>query len=634
MLMPPQSPPQLPAQPLPGQAVPQGAPPQLGASPPVGAPAVPAPTKFHDVTIRTKRTVQKACVVGVPPEEFGISRFARSIKEAGYCFHEVIRRHEDLIGEGYDADQVKAIPTYTMLTNPEELARDTVDEHLSGGGDGGINETNRQVKITEHYIRMDYEGNNKPALYMVTTGGDQGDVLRKDKKDCIEKVDEAPFAAMTPVIVTHRFFGRSIADLVMDIQRVKTAILRGILDNVYLANNPRPEVFESGNTDTTIDDLLVSAPGRIIRTKGPNSSVVWQTVPNIATSAFPVMEYLDSQREWRTGVSHVSQGLDAQALQNQSATAAAQVYSAAQARMKLIARIFAETGIKDLFSLLHGMIRKHGSQPQTVELRKQWVTVDPRDWKKRDDLTINVGLGSGGRAQTLQELMVLVNAQKDAVAAGMGNLVSPKNLFYSSQQLAKAIGRKDGDEFFSDPTDPANPPPAPPPDPKMMAIQGQLELQQAKMQGDQQHETAKAQADMAVQQQKFELEMRQALAEHHLKVQQTQQEMSHAQQSHEQTMALEMHKANLATQTHNAAAETAAAPVRAAHASSAKNEQALNQIHQAVGQLAQHVQALGEHVSAPVEIVRGADGKVAGIKKGGVVRQLSRGPDGKVAGLQ
>ncbi len=527
MLMPPQSPPQLPASPSPTPAMPQPAPPAL--TPQAGAGAVPQ-TKFHDVTIKTTKNVQKACVVGVPPEEFGISRFARNIKDAGYCFHEVIRREEDLIAEGYDETQVKAIPTYSMLQNPEELARDTVDEHLSAGGDEGINEVNRQVKITEHYVRMDYEGNGKPALYMVTTGGDQGEVLKVNGKESIEQVDMAPFAAMTPVIVTHRFFGRSIADLVMDIQRIKTALLRAVLDNAYLAVNPRPEVFESGATDTTIDDLLISAPGRMIRTKGPNPSVIWQEVPNIAAGIFPVIEYMDSTREWRTGVSHVSQGLDAQALQNQSATAAAQVYSAAQARMKLIARIFAETGIKDMFALLHAIIRKNGSQPQTVQLRKEWVTVDPRDWQKRDDMTINVGLGSGGRAQRVQDLTILINAQKDAVAAGKTNLVSDGNLYNSGMELAKAIGRKDGEQFFTDPKTVA--PPQTPPDPKLIQIQNQKELAQQKAQNDQQHQFMKAQADMAEQNNKFQLEMRKMLFEQHIATQEHIQGMRQSHQEH------------------------------------------------------------------------------------------------------
>jgi len=475
----------------------------------------PAPAKagvrLHDVTVLTRRTVAQARVQGVPPEEFGISRFARSLADCGYCFHEVIRREEDLIADGYDRDEIKAIPTYAMLTNPEELARDTVDEHLAAGGDEGINEANRQVKITEHYVRMDYEGNNKPALYRVTTGGEAGEVLSRDGEPEIVPVDMVPFAAMTPVIVTHRFFGRSIADLVMDIQRIKTALLRSILDNAYLAVNPRVEVSEAHATETTLDDLLVSRPGGIVRTKQPGG-INWQTVPAIASEIFPVLEYADATREWRTGVSRVGQGLDANALQNQSATAAMQVYNAAQARMKLIARIFAETGVRNLFALLHATIRKNGSEAQTVRLRNLWVTVDPRDWKERNDMTINVGLGTGGKSERLAHVMAVINLQKEALAGGLTNLVSAQNLYNSAAEVVKLVDLKNVDQFFTDPK--TQPPPQPRPDPNLMGIQAQAQLQQARQQTDAAHQQAKLQADAALAQQRFELDRQKMLMEH------------------------------------------------------------------------------------------------------------------------
>jgi hypothetical protein len=491
--------------------VPPAAPSPAGAAEPEDDEA-PVPM-LHDVTVVTRKTVAQARVQGVPPEEFGISRFARSLRDCGYCFHEVIRREEDLIADGYDRDEIKAIPSYTMLTNPEELARDTVDEHLAAGGDEGINEVNRQIKITEHYVRMDYEGNNRPALYRVTTGGDQGDVLTRNGEPEIVQVDAPPFAAMTPVIVTHRFFGRSIADLVMDIQRIKTALLRSILDNAYLAVNPRVEVSEAHATETTLDDLLVSRPGGIVRTKMPGG-VNWQTVPAIAGEIFPVLEYADSTREWRTGVNRQAQGLDANALQNTSATAAMQVYNAAQARMKLIARIFAETGIRDLFSLLHGTIRRHGAQAATVRLRNQWVTVDPRDWKKRDDLTINVGLGTGGKSERLAHVMAVINLQKEALAGGLTNLVTVQNLYNSAAEVVKLVDLKNVDQFFTDPKTQA--PPQPKPDPKLMQIQTQAQLDAAQAQGQLAMQDHKAQRDAALAQQRFELDRQMALLQHEL----------------------------------------------------------------------------------------------------------------------
>src|SRR6201996_3194523 len=206
-------------------------------SPPAATQPAPSPIT-HDVTIVTTRKLAQARVMGVPPEEFGIERGARCLRDCNYCFHEVVTKTESqLIAEGFDEEQVKALSDYTGNTEIETLARDSVDEHFSISS-GEVNSAARLVRITEHYVRMDYEGEGRTCLYQVITGGDQSEILRKDGKECITPFDAIPFAATTPVPITHRFFGRSIADLVMPVQREKTALKRGALDNLLTAHAP------------------------------------------------------------------------------------------------------------------------------------------------------------------------------------------------------------------------------------------------------------------------------------------------------------------------------------------------------------------------------------------------------------
>jgi hypothetical protein len=208
---------------------------------PLSAPlALPRPQAAvtHDVTIVTTRKLAQARVLGVPPEEFGIERGARSIRDCNYCFHEVVTKTESqLIAEGFDAEQIRSLGDYTGTSEIETLARDTVEEHFGAGG-GDVNKAARLVRITEHYVRMDYEGNDRAGLYQVITGGEVDEILRQDGRDCVTPFDVIPFAATTPVPVTHRFFGRSIADLVMPLQREKTALKRGALDNLLTARAP------------------------------------------------------------------------------------------------------------------------------------------------------------------------------------------------------------------------------------------------------------------------------------------------------------------------------------------------------------------------------------------------------------
>jgi hypothetical protein len=476
-------------------------------------PGAPRP-QLHDVTVAIRRSYQCARVEGVPPEEFGIARNARSIKDAGYCFHEVLKAEADLIAQGFDAEQIRKLQSHGASDNFEKLSRDTVQESVGRQGDDGANHANRMIRVTEHYVRMDYEGNGKARLYRVTTGGEQDEILERNGEPDIIPEEVIPFAAMTPVIVTHRFFGRSIADLVMDIQRIKTALIRAILDNAYLAVNPRVEVSESHAGETTLDDLLVSRPGGVVRTKMPGG-INWQVVPSIAAAVFPVLEYADATREWRTGVTRQGQGIDANALQNQSATAVNQAFTAAQARMKLIARIFAETGIRDLFALLHGTIRRHGSKAATLRLRNQWVTIDPRDWKVRNDMTVNVGLGTGGKADRLAHMMALIGMQKEALAGGMSNLVTAENLYNSAREVVKLLDLKNTDLFFTDPRTQPAPPQAP--DPKLMEIQARAQLEAVQAQADAAAQNNKVQSEMALAQQKFELEKQIRLLDAQLK---------------------------------------------------------------------------------------------------------------------
>ncbi len=590
----------------------------------------------HDVTIKSTKKLAQAKVLGVPPEEWGIDRNARDIPTSPYCFHDIVTKSRaDLIAEGYDEADINELGEYRGLINPEEMARDSVWEHSTGTS--SANNSAQIVKITEHYVRMDYEGNGKPCLYQVVTGGDQGNVLMRDGKPAIIEFDQIPFAATTPVPVTHRFFGRSIADLVMPVQREKTALKRGALDNLYLHNNPRVEVAEANAGPNTLDDLLVVRPGGVVRTKTAGG-LNWQVVPDITTSIYPMLQYLDAELETRTGLAKQTQGLDANALQNQSATAVAQVFSASQMRIKLIARVMAE-GVKDIFSLLHATIRKHGQQAQTVRLRNAWVQVDPRNWKTRDDMTINVGLGSGGKAQQFAGMMAIGNFQKELLMGGKSNLVDDKALYNTGAELTKILGHKNPDKFLNDPSakDPRtgqllHPPVPPPPDPKLQIEQfkaqsaqalGQqkAQLDQSKAKTDALHQQIKAQADIEVAKVKAELEARIAVLDAHVKAVETEQKMRHSEHEHHAKMAESTLSMAATAQSHDAKMKEQATPKASIEVKHNANE--------ITGPMGEAIKALGEHVSkshaAHAEMIAGAMKEMSRPKRTKIIRDAKTG---------
>lgn len=451
----------------------------------------------YDVKVRRTRDTSQVRIENVPPEEFLFSRKARSSDRIFACHHRVLRTISELRAMGYrNVDQISSDDTGAEFSTERTQRRVRTDDYAPGQGDIGstLDESMRQVWITESYLQVDWNGDGIAEWRKVV----------KANKTLLEneEVDEDPFSMCSPILMPHELVGKSIADLVLDIQRIKTAVTRQILDNMYLQNNPRIYVDESKSVN--IDDLLDSRVGGIVRGKG-QGALEPIVVPPLSAGSFGLLEYIDSMRENRTGITKYNQGLDADSL-NKTATGINAIMNAAQQRIELIARIFAETGVKDIFRRVLKLTCQHQKQARVVRLRNKWVNIDPREWRTQFDMTINVGLGTGNKDQMAQHLMMLLQVQQQAGAAGIG-VVTPKNVFNAASKLAENVGFKDGGQFFTDPTDPraiqerqqmqALMPP-PPPDPKME----ELKLKQAQ-----------AQQDGQLRQQEFGLKAQQSQAE-------------------------------------------------------------------------------------------------------------------------
>lgn len=524
----------MPPQPMPGPA---------GMDGPAMMPQVMPPVPMlHNVKLVRKTNRGRARVMAVPPEEFAVSRMTKlgALQETDYCHHRTIRTAADLIDDGFDEDSVDEIPAADFDDTEESSARDTVDDHQSGTGASNLNEALRRVEVTEHYIRMKYD-EDKVCLYRVTTAGDSATLLYRDKKPAIEKVEEIPFASITPYITTHRFFGRSAADMVMDIQRIKTAILRQLLDSMYLSNNQRTEISEEHASEHTIDDWLTNRPGGIVRTKRPGGLL---PIPNsdIGGFGYPLLEYWDNAREWRTGVTRQGQGIGSDSLKNVGEEVLISMFNMAQAKVRLIARVFAETGVRDMFLLLHAITRRNASKAETVRLRREWVEIDPSKWRRRDDMTVTVGIGSGSKAQQLTFLMNLLGLQKEALAAGGLGMVRPKHVYNTLKRLVEASGFRSVDPFADDPEDPENQQQGgaeQQPDPKMLEVQAKAKAKEAEIAIDAEMSKKKLEAEMAqkVAQLKAEgeLKIEQMRAEFELK----RQQMSMEAQLRREQMATE-----------------------------------------------------------------------------------------------
>ena len=435
---------------------------------------------LHDVKLKVTEKNTEIVIENVAPENMMVSVEVNgpNLQDARFVQHREVMQLAD-IAETFDKplEYIKSIMSDLRDTFEEESnARDIYDEEY----DRAIESQEALVKDT--YIKLDGERHRVVVL--------GNTILYK------EPCEYVPFACITPMIMPHRHIGRSYADLTMDIQLIKSTLIRGQLDNMYLANNGRYAISDRVN----LDDMLTSRPGGIVRVEGdPGSGIMPLSHPPLPASSFGMVEYMDSMKEKRTGITAYNQGLDSNSL-NKTATGVAQIMSASQQRIELVARTFAETGVKELFKLVHHLVRTTLTKPDIIRLRNKWVEVDPREWKARKDLSISVGLGAGNKDQQLMHLNTILQAQKEAIQIG---ITSPEKIYNALAKLTQNAGFKNPEEFWINPANTPEQEGQKAPSEAEIMVQGQLAIEQQKAQAQLQQEQLRSQNDVIIEREKI-----------------------------------------------------------------------------------------------------------------------------------
>lgn len=417
-------------------------PPAAPPPPELFAPGAPSP--LIDCTVRRTRTKRIIRVAAVPPEEFLIAREARAIQPARYVGLRTMPTVSELLERGYDREMVEE------HASPDPEARSSISSDEArqrnpglrdGDPDGGPDMSTWRVPHTEQWARFDADGDGIAELHRVCTIGQNGDEIAIDELDA-----DIPIALLSAIRLPHAAIGYAIADQTVDLQDIKTSVLRSILDSLAQSIFPRTAVVEAA---VTMDDVLNNEVGAVIRMQAPGM-VQPLSEPFIGQQALQVMNYLDEMRAQRTGISRQSQGLDANVLQSTTRSAVSASVEAAQDRVELIARTFAELGVKDVFRGLLRYVIRHQDKPRTVRLRNQWVSVDPRFWDAEMDVSVNVGLGRGTDEQRMQFLGMIGQKQEQVLQMlGPDNaLVSIGQLRETYAEMLRIAGFKNPDRFF------------------------------------------------------------------------------------------------------------------------------------------------------------------------------------------
>ena len=456
---------------------------QPPVDPMTGAPVVdpmtglppPAP-QIYSVELKRETKDGRVVVEAVPPEEFLIDRRARSVEDATLVAHRRMMRVSDLVALGYDEDEVRAqMGAFELDTNDEYIARNPYAESYGPGG----TQDDKRVLYVEAYVRVDFDRDGISELRKVCTIGPGYKVVMN------EPCSHRPFATFCPDPEPHALIGLSIFDMTADLQRIKSAIMRNMMDSLSLSIHPRIGVVEG---QANMDDVLNTEVGGVIRMRQAGAVQPF-SVPFVGQAAFPMLEYLDSVRETRTGMSKAAMGLDAGALQSTTRAAVAATVSAAQQHLELIARVFAETGMRALFKGILKLVVENQDRPRVVRLRNQWVPIDPRSWNSGMDVEVDVALGGGTEEQKVAVLTSIAQKQEQILQTmgPMNPLVTPQQYRNTLAKLTEFSGFRNADEFFLNPATmpPQPPPPPPPPDPAQILAQVEQQKIMADIQNNQ-----------------------------------------------------------------------------------------------------------------------------------------------------
>lgn len=585
------------------------------------APPKPGPVILHDLDVEKTDDEGHLCIKVIPPEHCYVHVDTPDWTLNDCPYFEI--RQQKTIAElrAMGLDVPLDISDDEAAPQHEDNARDRFGENRNFEDDQiGVM---RKVWARMIWVDADAGEEEQEKYYCIVVGRT---ILFAEECERIHVI------SMTPQPLPHRHIGMSIAETVEDIQRIRTAVTRGGLDNLYLANNGRHAISSSVN----LDDFLDARPGGVVRmlddSKPAEGHIMPLTHPFAFDSIIGSLEYFDQVRQNRTGASRYFSGTDANAI-NKTAGGTIALQNMASMRVEHIARMMAPA-VEHLFSIVQELLQKHKNKPLSIKINGTWTPVDPQAWRTKRDIRISVGVGAGNKESMLQNLGNLFGAQMQLAPMG---LAGPAQIHSTVIEMAKLAGFSNPAKFWLDPG--VTPPPPPQPPLEIQKVQMQLQADAQKHQAQAQQDQLKFQAEQQMERERL---MLQAEVDKQREEMQARQKALEA----EQTAMLERMRAELQAQADERKAEIEKykanldAAVRLEIASKSAQTtmdtaQLAKQPDSRVDQLIQTIEALRAEAESPAELVRDPNtGRAIAVKRGERVRKIARGPDGRAIGLQ
>jgi hypothetical protein len=579
-------------------------------------PLPPQQVFLHDLVIERSENTGKVCISVLPQEHCYVSIDTPSwmLSDCPYFEFRQEKTIADLRAMGLDvpediSDDESSDPT------AEDWSRDRFGENRVDDEKGVM----RRVWARMIWIRGDFEGDGISRLYYAIAVGNRALFA--------QPAGRIPVSSMTFHPLPHRHVGMGEAESILDIQNIKTAVKRGGLDNLYLANNGRHIISSRVN----MNDFLDARPGGVVRMLDDSLPSEGHVMPLTHPMAFDTiigsLEYFDQDAQNRSGASRYFSGTDAGAI-NRTASGTVALQNMASMRVEHLARVMAPA-VEELFGIVQELIAKHENKALTLKLNGSWVLVDPQNWRKKRDVRISVGVGAGNKESLQQVLGNIFAAQMQLLPMGVAQ---PANLYETVMEMTKLAGFANPDKFWTNPRQ--NPQPMPP-SPEQIKSQSQMQIEQIKIQADaqkfqaeQELEKQKLMLQAEVDKQREEMQARQKLLEAQSKAELERQKAAMDAAQTQQRLEFEKWRAELEAAVKLQIAGMGDQTQRDLH----KPDESVSSGIEGVMDM---LKEMAEYISAPAEIVRDPNtGRATGVRRGKVERSIVRGPDGRAVGLQ
>jgi hypothetical protein len=579
------------------------------------------PALLYDVTVRRVKNQKDICLRVLPPERCKVDQRAfnwRLDDRCGYFEYWEEMTLTELREQGYEisTDIADDPEIYTQ----EDYARDQFGERRLERYKPA-DPSMRRVKARMIWIRVDADGDGIAELLQITRVGRH--ILYK------EEVSRIPVASGVACPLPHRHVGVGIGDMVADIQRIKTFLMRQGLDGLYASNYPQKVLNENF---VNMDDVMIRRPDGVIRATDINQ-IRYEQVPFVFPQVVEGLQYMDQVRESRTGVNNGFSGIGtADLMESAQPGTVNQMTSMAAQRVEQIARILA-FAIEDLFSIVHEQVLKMGHKRQVVQLLGNWVEVDPGGWQRRTDFKACVAFSSGNKDAQVSRLMVMLQKQAEALTTGIP-VCTPENYYNTLVELTKAADFAQPERFW---TDPAKAPPKPPPPPPEQIVVAQINSEKDKQIKAAEIAQREVESQRKMAMDKYAIDSNAGLdlinkqIEHGHEV-----AMQQLKAGHEATLsALD----NKLTGITNAGAKVNAALDNATEGM-AKHTADIGKVHSALNETLEHVKHIGKLATGRKVVRKNDKGEVDGVDvvdhEGKVLQshKAIKDKDGRITGMQ